>query len=210
MSIFTYFFFSQEKGSIEDIKNAHAVYDVPRIQEKIKQLAMKTSPEIEEIKKDVSKPKNINKKIFVLSSTIIGIYEISLNSYIEDNNTSKKETLHCMLKLKERELFFDLSVNKSISTDRNELFISVTTNNTHTVTEDAYLLKSLDEDTNYLLMLTLYYDYVSLSLIKPEDKKEFIPIIDSNLSKIEDNLKFSVNGKLPINIADTPLEVKVK
>jgi hypothetical protein len=163
--------------------------------------------------KEISKPKKVKiteKKIFVLSSTLLGPYEISLNSYAEDNNTSKKETLHCMLKLRERELFFDLSVNKSMLTNRDELFISVTTNKTHTVTEDAYLLKSLDEDINYILELTLYYNYVSLSLSKLGDKKAFTPLRDINITNDLDNLKFSINGKVPTNIADTPFEVKVK
>lgn len=210
MSVIAYFFFSQDKDFIEEIENTHVVHDKPRLQEEIEPFVIETLSEIEEVKKDISKPKSIDEKTFVLSSATIDIYEISLNSYLVDDNTSKKEILHCMLKLRERELFFDLSINKSMLKNRDELFISVTTNQIHTVTEDAYLLKSLDEDINYLLVLTLYYDYVNLSLIELGDKKVFKPLRDINVTNDLGNLKFSINGKNPINIADNPLAVEAK
>jgi hypothetical protein len=44
MSIFAYFFFSQEKDFVEEIENTYVVYDIPRVQEEIKPVIMETLP----------------------------------------------------------------------------------------------------------------------------------------------------------------------
>jgi len=209
ISVFSYIFLSEKKHSIKEIKNTNPNHRKSIILQQKEPFSIETSPKIEEVQKEIHETNQIdsvNKKVLKLSTAKVGSYEISINSYVEDdnlshdNNLSKNETLYCLLKLREKNLVFDLYINKSMLKNMDELFVSVTTDFNTTIVENAYVLKSLTEDIEYSLILTLYDDYVSLSLI-PLEKKKISPLLETNNSTLILN-KFLEDKSIPLNFAD--------
>ena len=148
--------------------------------------------------------KDVSPKIYVLSSKNIGDYTITLGSYTKVENLIQTDTLYCLLELNEKNLSFNLPINKKILKDIDEVFIKVATNKTHSVIEDAYVLKELKEDMDYFLKLLLYDDYVSLSLNEFEKKKQ-------NELKMTSDVKINISQFTPSQfpeIKEIPTELK--
>lgn len=133
-------------------------------------------------KKESTEVVNTFKKTnFTISSTSIDSYIISLISYTEplQDDHAIQENLHCILKIDEKEFSFNLPINKNALKRIDDLFISITSNGTHEITENASLLKLLENDINYVLEIALYNDYINLSTI------ELGPKVSFNISEIE-------------------------
>jgi len=162
--VFYFLFHIEDKATIQ----------VPTVMKtsKIKYIEFQESDDFEEltpiqeliIQKVKVITKELKEKSFVLSSTTIGIYTISLNTYHEVENLHQTDILYCALTLQDKELVFNMKIDKELLKTIDKVFIKVTINGTRFVVEDAYILKELKEDNNYMLTLLLYDDYVSLSL----------------------------------------------
>jgi len=119
-----------------------------------------------------------------LSSISIKDYNISLISKDKVKDINQTDTLYCVLNSNNDTLFFNLPINKKLLKTIDRALIKVTTNKTHSVTEDAYILQDLKENIIYSLELLLYDDYVSLSLHELREKSKQSSDVNNNVKII--------------------------
>jgi hypothetical protein len=150
----------------------------------------------------------IDDKKYILSSSNVGTYQISLYSYSQGVDTNQTESLFCILKLREEDLVFTLAISKIQIKYADELFISVTTDKVHTVIEDAYILKNIEGNIQYSLELILYDDYVDLALNKLGKKLKPNLIINPNIKNNLTRLSFPKDEGFPTELADTEKLIK--